>query len=210
MNSITLLVLASLGLLVGPLCGSIGARVRSVHALVDGFARALVGGLCVVFVLPHAVGEIGIAGLLLAALGVALPSLCHRLWRGRSWSLGLVALALAAHAVLDGAVLAIGGGDTPLGWAVVAHRLPVGFAIVVAAHASRKSAMVSWGLSLTMVGATVLGYVSGPSVVAWLSESAPAALEAIVAGVLLHVVLVPHATEPEAPTAVHKHRAGAG
>ena len=107
------------------------------------------------------------------------------------------------------------GGDTPLGWAVVAHRLPVGFAIVVAAHASRKSAMVSWGLSLTMVGATVLGYVSGPSVVAWLSESAPAALEAIVAGVLLHVVLVPHATAPEArtcghasqaPTAVQKHR----
>ena len=48
-----------------------------------------------------------------------------------------------------------------------------------------------------MIASTVLGFLVGPSLVTWLSGSAPAALEAIVAGVLLHVVFAPHGEEPE-------------
>jgi len=186
-----LLILASLLLFVGPLFDAFGARSRAVYAFVDGFTLALVGGLCIVFVLPHAVGEIGVSALLVAAVGVVLPTMLHRLERGRSWSLGLVAIALGAHVVLDGAVLSVRGDDVPLASAVVAHRLPVGFAIVAAAHGSQRPRWVSWGLAFAMGLATVGGYVFGPTVVAWLPEAGPAGLEALVSGVLLHVVFAP-------------------
>lgn len=203
MNPIALLVLASLSLLVGPICGAMGNRFRVVHAWVDGFALTLVGGLCVVFVLPHVVGEIGVVGLVFAAGGAALPWLGHRLRRGRSWSFGLVSLALVAHVVLDGAVLATRSDDTLLAWAVLAHRLPVGFAVVVVVHALRKSAAVPWGLALMMIAATGLGYLAGPSVVAWFPHSTQAALEAIVAGMLLHVVFMGHDVKADAPALGH-------
>jgi uncharacterized membrane protein YraQ (UPF0718 family) len=197
-----LLLLASILLFVGPLVDAIGAGSRAVHALVDGFTLALVGGLCVVFVLPHAVGEIGVSALALAAVGAALPTMLHRLERGSSWSLGLVAIALGAHVVLDGAVLSVRGDDVPLASAVVAHRLPVGFAIVAAAHGSRRPRWVSWGLAFAMGLATVGGFLFGPTVVAWLPEAGPAGLEALVAGVLLHVVFAP----PHHPHRdVHQH-----
>ncbi|MCG8554667.1 MAG: permease [Proteobacteria bacterium] len=195
MTPLAPLVLASLGLIVGPLCGSLGARSRPVHALVDGFALALVGGLCLVFVLPHAVGELGILALALAGAGVALPSVGQRFWRSRSWSLAFVVLSLLAHVVLDGMVLATQSDGAPLAWAVVAHRLPVGFAVVVTTQAARRSAAVSWGLTLMMVAATVVGYAWGASIAAWLPHNTPGAWEALVAGVLLHVVFLPHVME---------------
>lgn len=209
MTPSALLVLASLVLFVGPLCDAFRSESRAVPSLVDGFTLALVGGLCVVFVLPHAVGEIGVSALALAAVGAALPTLLHRLEHGRAWSLGLVAIALGAHVVLDGAVLSVRGDDVPLAWAVVAHRLPVGFAIVAAAHGAKRPSWVSWGLAFAMGLATVGGYLSGPTVLAWLPAAGPAGLEALVAGVLLHVVFVPphhlHDEPDEHGDAHHHH-----
>lgn len=196
MSPILSLFLASLGLLVGPLCRSVGAWSRAVRELVDGFALVLVAGLCVMFVLPHVVREIGFVGLLLTVAGVGLPSVAHGLRRGSLWSLGLLGLVVVTHVLLDGAVLSIRGNTAPLAWAVVAHRLPVGFAIVVAVEAARQPRWVSWGLVLMMVVATVLGYGCGPTVLAWLPEAGPVALEALVAGVLLHVIFGSHTASP--------------
>ncbi len=209
MQPITLLVLASFGLLVGPLCGSLGARLRPVHAVVDGFALTLVGGLCIFFILPHTVAEVGWVAVLLALIGAALPIVGHRLW-STTWSLGVVVVALSAHAVLDGAALAVRGDHSPLAWAVVAHRLPVGFALVVAANTLGKGTKIVWGLVSILVAATVIGYFAGPTVVAWLPSMAPSALEALVAGVLLHVVIRPHGAATSAKGCSHHAHAHEG
>jgi hypothetical protein len=170
--------------------------------LVDGFALVVVAGLCFVVVLPHVIGEIGPAGLALAAAGVFIPLWGHRLGRRRVWSLSLAVVALLVHVVLDGAVLATRADAPPLAWAVVAHRLPVGFAIVVAAQESRRPLWIAWGLAGTMVLATVVGFVAGPAI--WVGGAGSAALEAVVAGLLLHVVFVPHQVFAK-PTGDHGH-----
>ena len=207
MNAVTLLALASLGLLVGPICHSLIGRVRSVGAFIDGFALSLVGGLCVFWVLPHAVEELGIVALALATLGASLPAISQRLWRGRSWSLGVVAVGLAVHAVLDGAVLGTQAPDAALALAVVTHRLPVGFAIVVATQSLTKSSTASWALASAMIVLTMAGFFAGPAAALWLPVDVPAALEALVAGLLLHVVFVSHPAKDGEHTA-HAHGAG--
>ena len=141
--------------------------------------------------------------------GVALPLLIHRMREGRQWSLWFVALAFGAHVVLDGAVLALRGDDSPVGWVVVAHRLPVGFALVVAARAEHRSLRAPWVLALAMVVATVAGFFVGPSVAEWIPESSTAAMDALVVGVLLHVVL-PHGHEGHDESCAHDNDHGHG
>lgn len=188
LTSTALLAFASTGLMLGPLIGLIGARLRSLHALVDGISLILVGGLCFVFVLPHVVGTLGVLGGGLVLAGAAAPSLAGRILHGRSWSFAVVALALVLHVLLDGAVLALVGHDSTLPWAIVVHRLPVGFALVFAARSSGKEAAFAVVVALIMMLVTIGGFLTGPSIVGWLPPSAPHAIEAVVAGVLLHVL----------------------
>ena len=96
MNSTHLLVLASLALLVGPMCALFSARSSIVRELVDGFVLVVVTGVCLLAVMPHVLHEIGVVALLLVALGAALPTMAHRMERGPRASLGLVVLALGA------------------------------------------------------------------------------------------------------------------
>ena len=208
MNPLVLLLLASLALFVGPISGALGQGSRKVGALVDGFALILVSGLCLGLVLPHVLGEIGPLGGVLAAAGVALPSVGHRLGRGRLWSIGPLLLVLGGHVALDGAILSIRGEDAPLAWAVVAHRLPVGFALVVAVQASGRSIGVAAALALAMAAITAGGYLAGASLIGWLPEGGPAGLEALVAGVLLHVVFAPHVVPR--PVGSSPHPTGSG
>lgn len=192
MTAVLLLLLASLALLVGPALNVLGERSRRVRELVDGLAMVVIAGICLLVVLPHVVDQTGFVGLALAAAGVLLPTLAHRLGGGPRWTLVLVALGLATHLLLDGAVLSMQGESELLGWAVVAHRLPAGFAIALAVQGSRRSLWSAWGVAFAVILATVGGYLAGPTIVAWLPEMGAAGLEALVAGVLLHVAFVPH------------------
>lgn len=193
MTPVSLLALAAMAVLVGPALASVGARSRGLQSWIDGFTLALVGGICVVSILPHAVEALGLPGLGLLALGAVLPWLLHRASRHTAWSIGLVA-ALGLHVVLDGAVLSVEGGDRGLAWAVVSHRLPVGFALVVAARGSQRMA---WLLGGACVVGTIAGFVAGPTVIAALPAGASVALEALVAGALLHVVFARHGAPSE-------------
>lgn len=192
MSHVLLLLLASLALLVGPGLYVFGRRSRALHELVDGFALVVIAGICLLVVLPHVVAQIGLVGLLLASAGVLLPALAHRLGSGPRWTLVLIALALVVHVLLDGAVLSMQSESELLGWAVVAHRLPVGFAIALAAQGSRRPVWSMWGVAFGMILANVGGFVAGPSLIASLPEVGAVGLEALVAGVLLHVALAPH------------------
>ncbi len=202
MTPVALLALAAMAVLVGPALASVGARSRGLQSWIDGFALALVGGICLVSILPHAVEALGLAGLGLLALGAVLPWLLHRASRRSAWSIGLVATALGLHVVFDGAVLSVESGDRGLAWAVVSHRLPVGFALVVAARGSLRMA---WLLGGACVVGTIAGFAAGPAVIAVLPAGASVALEALVAGALLHVVFARHGTASEACAHDHDH-----
>ena len=208
MHPVLLLLLASIALLVGPLLSLLGARSRALRELIDGFALVVIAGICLLVVLPHVVGEIGLAAVVLATAGVLLPTLAHRLGGGPRWSLLPIAPALIAHVLFDGAVLSLENESELLGWAVVAHRLPAGFAVVLAAQASPRPRWTAWGIALAMILATVAGFIAGPSLLAGLPPAGTAGLEALVAGVLLHVAFVPH--HPGADHHHHHHQAHHG
>jgi hypothetical protein len=195
MSPLALLALATSALLVGPLVASVGAGSQAAHTFVDRASRILVGGLCGALVLPHVVHALGALGVGLAAAGLALPWLFHRWAAGRAVSTGIAAVALIAHVLVDGAVLGL-EEESPLAWAVVAHRLPIGFALVVAASRSKRSQRAAlrtaWLVVLGVGAATGVGFIVGPEIVGWISGPAPLVLEALVAGWLLHVVFTPH------------------
>ena len=189
-----LLLVASIALLVGPVCGMLGARSDAVRELVDGFSLVVIVGICTLVVLPHVVTDIGLIGIALSGLGLLLPWLGHRLGRGQRSSYSWVAFAVLVHLMIDGAVLSMGSHSGLLAWAVVIHRLPVGFAVAVATQAFHRPVWMAWGMAIAMVIATAFGFLAGPSLVAGMPHWGVAGLEALVAGVLLHVAFGSHKT----------------
>ncbi len=78
-----LFVVASMALLVGPMCGMFGARSHAVRELVDGFSLVVIVGICTLVVLPHVVTDIGLVGIALSGIGLLIPWLGHRFGRGQ-------------------------------------------------------------------------------------------------------------------------------
>lgn len=188
---LALLLLACAALLVGPLvAGAVPAGSRARLGL-DAVVAVLVGLLCLGLLLPHAVEALGLTALLVAALALGLPEAARRLRpsQHRAWDLvGLGLLAL--HDAVDGAALAAveAGLGPALGLAIALHRLPVG--LVVYQHARAAGGRrVGWGAVVLLVVATVLGYAAGGSVDLAARPWLAGALEAAVAGLLLHVVV---------------------
>ena len=183
-----------MALLVGPLCTILGERSAAIRELFDGFSLVVIGGICLLVVMPHVVEEIGFFGLILAFIGLTLPWIGHRLGsrRGRLSSLWLVGIAVSVHLLMDGAILALEYHSGLLPWAVVLHRLPVGFAVAVAVQGSTRPIAAVWGLSLAMIGATAAGFFAGPVLIASVPHWVIGGVEALVAGGLLHVALNAH------------------
>lgn len=192
--SFVLILAASLALLVGPLCTILGERSAAVRELFDGFSLVVIGGICLLVVMPHVVEEIGFFGLVLAFIGLILPWIGHRLGSrgGRLSSLWLVGIAVSIHLLMDGAILALEDHSGLLPWAVVLHRLPVGFAVAVAVQGSTRPIAAVWGLSLAMIGATAAGFFAGPVLITSVPHWVIGGVEALVAGGLLHVALNAH------------------
>ncbi|MEO1231228.1 MAG: permease [Myxococcota bacterium] len=180
------LLLASLGLLLGPAMGALGIERRETRSLFDGLAMTLVGGLCLFLVLPHVLSELGLLGALLAVLGAAVPSLCAGLARKRAWSLTAFSVFATLHLVLDGALLGL--EEAHMAWAIIAHRLPIGFTLLIAFRDAPHPRAATWRAAFLMIGATCVGFLLGPGLVDALPSAAPAALEALVAGSLLRIL----------------------
>ncbi|MEM1231759.1 MAG: permease [Pseudomonadota bacterium] len=195
-----MLLIATLAILVGPLLGTLGTASAAIKAGHDGFSLVLVTALCVIFVLPHVGAELGWQGLIPLLAGAAVPVLLRGLRSRVGWVLLLGLLAL--HAVFDGAVLALTAHDHhhhhdlaehALPWAVIAHRLPVGFALLAwalrVAPSHRAAVRITWGCATLIIGATLLGFGGGAIAVDLLPARAPEVIEALVAGMLLSVIL---------------------
>lgn len=188
-KQVPMLVAAVLGLLVGPVLSSLWPHGRGWRAGLDGLSLALVGGLVVLHLLPHALEHGGLPAIVAGLLAAIAPSLLER-WgvTDASWSLFALA-ALTVHATLDGAALATASEPvSALGLAVVAHRLPVG--LVVFSEAAHEAPPARGWVA---VGVLILATVGGWAVGAPLADLGPSwlggVLEAVVAGALLHVLL---------------------
>ena len=79
MNPILLLFVASCALVTGPLCGVLGERSRVIRAAVDGLALVVIGGVCLLVVLPHVITHLGIVGVLITASGIGVSIIAHRM-----------------------------------------------------------------------------------------------------------------------------------
>ena len=113
--------------------------------------------------------------------------------------------ALIVHVLLDGAILSMQTESELLAWAVIAHRLPAGFALIMVAQSAPSPKRVAWIFAALMIGATSVGYLYGPSLLTLLPHEGPAVMEALVIGVLLHVAFVPHSHSTEDSCAGQHH-----
>ncbi len=185
-----LLLLASLAALAaGPILDRAAGRRPHALAFGDGFVLAAVLALLASHVVPEAAGTLGIWVLLPLGIGLALPGWLARAEHAGARSVTVAALlGLTVHAGLDGLALARSAGPSAqhaLGLAVALHRLPVSVAtwwMVRSAHGRRAAAGV-----LGVVGlATLLGFAAGSTALPE-GGALPAAVQALVAGSLVHV-----------------------
>jgi uncharacterized membrane protein YraQ (UPF0718 family) len=184
---------------VGPLLFHFARKRQASFAALDGFVMITVAALVLAHILPHAVESAGPVALLFGIAGFSGPSLAehalHRAARGAHWVAVFVALiGVVGHSVLDGVALqeeAFHSHATAL--AVVLHGIPVGVTIWWLLRPTMGAAFALFMLGL-QCAATIFGYVVAPSMVDTMSTFWVGALQAVVGGALLHVVL--HRTPP--------------
>ncbi|MBX2802508.1 MAG: permease [Myxococcales bacterium] len=177
------LLAALVALFVGPALLHLGRGSATWRAGIDGLALALVGGLCLLHVGPHALAHGGLAALGALVVGAVLPGLLRRV----SWTWGAVAV-LCLHAAVDGAALSLADPAVGLSLtvAVVAHRIPVGLVVASSAGTLQQAVWVLLAVAL----ATVAGFAVGSGAHELLAEEVHGVIEGLVAGGLLHVVSV--------------------
>ncbi|TNE48149.1 MAG: hypothetical protein EP343_17060 [Deltaproteobacteria bacterium] len=202
-GTLALLCLSVLALIVGPIV-SYGLRRRHwFWSALDGFVLISVGGFVLLHVLPHSIESLGWWALLIATVGFFAPVLLGKLHsvtqrRAQSIALALALVGLVVHAALDGMALGLpnksSSGFSALALAVVVHRLPMGLAIwmLVRSLMGTRAAIVVLGL---VIASTLGGFfLAGQQ--ALMGATWVGALQAAVAGMLLHVLLH-HPNDPE-------------
>ncbi len=199
------------GLFAGPLVLWSGRGNGSWRAALDGLVIAVVTGLCLLHLGPHALEHGGWWAALGFGIGALLPSLLHRVEHPELVAWGGIVL-LGAHAAVDGAALTVAteAMAPALAGAVIVHRLPMGLVIAGYASSRQRALLALAGLALC----TVVGFGIGGEAVHVLGEPAEALLEGLIVGGLLHVVTahriprrdaqgVAKEPEPEAPSCHH-------
>ena len=191
--SVLLLILALVGLALGPAVFALLHRTPAPQLALDGFVLVAVVGLVATHIIPDAFAAAGLWVVPAFGAGVLFPLALEKAQALSSRAshaivLSLAAFALLLHAALDGVGLASADTAPGLGVAVVLHRLPVGLAVwwLVRPQFGR-----GWGVAvLGAVGvATLVGFAFGMNVVRPASEVWAQVIQAIVAGSLLHVLM---------------------
>ena len=212
------LLLSLLALAAGALLAAGLPRRAGVLSALDGFVLVSVAGLCLLFLFPEALLALGPGALVWTALGLALPWASERLLVGRreGTSRGILVAALLAlllHQAVDGVGLGHAGHDhdhdhgetwVARALAIVIHQLPVGLLLGGALVPLFGRLGTAAAVALLLL-ATLGGFAFGSEI---LPPAATAALNALLAGALLHIV-VDHAPE-QAPGPTGARAAGAG
>lgn len=194
----TLLIVSLISLAVAPWLYGQLHRWRTLHNVIDTVLLLTVAAIVLLEVLWDSYRDIGWTGPLIGIVGLSVPSMIEQVstrfalpTHRFTTLLGLIALIL--HSVMDGATLAI-ADDHLLGWAVVLHQLPMGLAVWwIVRHA--HGMMIARVVLLSMLSASVIGFVLIQHILPWLNDSANVALQAFLAGTLLHVLV--HRRKPK-------------
>jgi len=209
------LALGFLALCAGPLLvWTLRSHTWSTIVL-DSFCLITISGFALLHLLPESAEQAGWMVLPMAMLGFILPSIAERtLHHGhpgmRKTVICLAILGIAAHAMLDGWFLHLGGhahaGHDHAGhdhshtheltaWAVILHRIPEGLGIwwIVPRTLGLMPAVL---VTAASISATLVGYFLGDTLLTADSRDALAMLQSLLVGSLLHVVLHAHIPAP--------------
>jgi uncharacterized protein len=210
----TLLVIAVAALAAGPVLAQILGANRRAAAVIDGFVLVTVGGIALLDVLPEALAGGKLPAALAVIAGIAAPALLARFVRLEGAvtfraTLIISLFGLAAHAFLDGTALA-GGGHVHddharmLALAVVFHRFPEGLAIwwlVRPSFGVRAACLVILAQALS----TLCGYFGGGALMLGASDQGVSTFQALMAGLLLHVLTHHHTADGYGHAEGHGH-----
>ncbi len=197
----SLLLLSFCSLLIGPALFGFATRYHTLLRFLDAFVLCSIFSLVVFHILPESVVHGGMMAVSAAALGFIAPIFIGRfIDKGRCnlhhSLISIASIGLIAHAILDGVALASTHSisshqATFLGLAVVLHRLPEGVGIwrIAQSNLGQKAGILT--LAIVML-ATSIGFFFGESWLTHSSEQALMTFEALMAGVLLHVVFHRH------------------
>ncbi len=201
----TALVAGLLALGVGPLIYAWAQQRSALARAMDGFVFVAIGGLVLIEVLPEVARVTGWWTAAFVALGLWGPSLLERAFariahRTHMLTVLLSGAGLVAHTVFDGTVLTE-RGDGVLAMAVVLHRVPVSLAVwwLVRPVWGRGTASL---MLVVMAAGTVAGYVLGGAAFEGAAEFSFGAVQALVAGSVLHVVF----NRPHLDPRLEEHR----
>ncbi len=200
-----LILLASiLALASGPLIYGRATPRSFFGRALDGFVFVAISGLVLLEVLPEVVEHAGPWVLLAVAAGLWGPTWLERMFRRAAHRTHMLTVLLSAvglmvHSVFDGAALTEGSSPA-LGLAIVIHNVPVSLAVWWLLRPV-------WGTTLpllmlaAMIGATLAGYLLGGEMHLHDQAAGFAALQAFVAGSILHVVFNRPHLDPALPDA---------
>lgn len=190
-----ILALSVAALVLGPIIHGLARRSRAASTGLDNFVLVAVVGLVALEILPHALELAGWPAFAALGLGLAGPAIAEGPMRLATRGTHRAALAMATlgmilHAFTDGLALAsahLAGHDSHgLEVAVIAHQLPVAVAVWwLLAPLGRAVAPAAMGL---LAAATVAGFAFADASFARLDDAWIGAFQAIVGGLLLHVV----------------------
>lgn len=184
--------LSTVALLLGPIIYAFARNNRAMRRLLDALIVLTIAFIIGVHIIPEAIAQGGKLAIFVIVIGILFPMLLERLFRKATDTahlviVGIAALGLLVHAVVDGLALLPGSG-TGLAHAVILHRLPVGMALWWAVNPTFGETAASAAFALVIL-ATACGYFLGESVVATADIHLLAMFQAFVSGSLIHVVL---------------------
>lgn len=196
----TLVVLSIAVLLLAPLIAGVLGKRPALASMLDSFVLVTVGGIVALHVVPQSALIAGPSALVVAAVGLFLPILLHRLDErllaephsagraARDVVLLVVFIAgVFVHGMFDGTALAGGPATSTLAFGVLLHRLPVGLALWVVVRPKLGMARMLFVVGAYASG-TILGGFLGEALSTAASTPALALLQAFVGGSILHIV----------------------
>jgi uncharacterized membrane protein YraQ (UPF0718 family) len=185
-------------LALGPLTHLLAARAGWALQALDGFVLVSVGGLVLADVIPHALQHGGWLALPTVVVGLVGPTVLERTLHKAAEKVHTAALVLGLfglmlHATVDGLALGSAGGGhvhVTLATAVLLHRLPEGLTIWWLLRPAYGARMAVLALALVALATGAGVGLAGRGLQALADGSLTlAAVEALVGGSLLHVVL---------------------